>query len=96
MLEMLTGSELEQPERPCCSNVLLSFNCAQCNFCVPRGRLLCSAPVWWSRLHPELQFASGHSQKKNMPWWDPEGAEGNSNCTSQGKGKENDFDVSCR
>lgn len=39
MLEMLTGSELEQAERPCCSNVLLSFNCAQCNFCVPHGHL---------------------------------------------------------
>lgn len=87
MLEMLTGSELEQAERPCCSNVLLSFNCAQCNFCVPCGA--------WPRSQPELQFATGHSQKKNTCWQDPQWADGN-NCTSQGGGKENDFDVSWR
>lgn len=72
MLEMLPGSELEQAERPCCSNVLISFNCAQRNFCVPRAQLLRSAPAWWPCLHPQLQFASGHSQKKNVPRWGPE------------------------
>lgn len=50
----------------------------------------------WPRLHPELQFASGHSQKKNMCWRDPQRADGDNNCTSQGGGKEHDFDVSCR
>lgn len=87
MLEMLTGSELEQAERPCCSNVLLSFNCAQCNVCVPTGT--------WPHSHLELQFASGHSQKKNMCWQDPQWADGD-NCTSRGEGKENDFDISWR
>lgn len=65
----------------------LSFNCAQCHVCVPRGT--------WPHLHPELQFASGHSQKKNMCWQDPQWADGD-NCTSQGGGKENDFDISWR
>lgn len=49
----------------------------------------------WPCLHPELQFASGHSQKKNMCWQDPQQADGYC-CTSQGEGKENDFDVSWR
>lgn len=31
-------------------------------------------------LCPELQFASGHSQKKNVSRQDPERAEGNNNC----------------
>lgn len=75
---MLTGSE--QAEGPRCSNVLLSFNCAQHNFCVPCGQLLCRALVWWLRWCPELQFASGHSQKKNVPRQDPEQAEGNNYC----------------
>lgn len=72
---MLTGSE--QAEGPRCSNVLLSFSCAQHNFRVPCGQLLCRALVWRLRWCPELQFASGHSQKKNVPRQDPEQAEGN-------------------
>lgn len=31
-------------------------------------------------LCPELQFASGHSQKKNVSRRDPERAEGSNNC----------------
>lgn len=61
MLGMLTGSELEQAERLCCSNVLLSFNCAQCNFCVPHGHLatLTSRAVICQWLLSEEKYVGG-------------------------------------
>lgn len=80
MLEVLTGSELEQPERPCCSNVLLSCNCAMGNVCGPWGHLT----VQCSGMVAMLPSRALICQSCNMPCQDPEQAKGESNCTSQG------------